>query len=120
MSAALHIATHTCRFCRRPVMDSIARHFGSAANGFMCPDCAVKEIHQLHQLSRELTEAATTNVDSDEIAPPCAMCHTERGTDRRLVHIDGRMGFICLACEPRWLRLNREKLGAAARHALKL
>jgi hypothetical protein len=117
---SIQVSVATCRYCRAPVMASIARFLGSDATGYTCPDCVFTEQEQFRQAQAELTATATERVESDEIAPECAMCHTHSGLERLMVRIDGRMGFICLGCEDPWLRLNRQQLGPRFRQALKL
>jgi hypothetical protein len=123
---ALLLADNLCRYFRNPILNSIARFLGSEEVGYTCPSCIVKEQEDLAELGRELTEAATVNVDIPGDPSPCVMCGNAMSDPYRLVNIDGRQGFICAsevmltACELKWARLNREKIGNRLQYAMKL
>lgn len=122
MSAAILIGVH-CRFCPRIIPNSIARHYGSEANGYICPDCLVKEQNDLALFGQQLS--AEADLDTIHVTLPgspwgCQMCGTTTPKTYREVKIDNAIGYICLACEPKWAALNREKVGPMEQFARKL
>ena len=120
-SVSVHIADNQCKFCRKPILNSIAGILGTDAVGYICPDCIVKEQQDMDKLGAELSALSKT-VQIDAVGSPlgCAMCNDKTPTQYRLVAIDGRQGLICLSCEPKWMLTNREKLGRITQHKLKL
>lgn len=126
-SSALLITGPTCKFCRKAILASIARHFGTAELGFICPDCLILEGEHQRELGRDLAEQ-TLHIqnDSDEGGFECAICHSRAAWTHRLVWIDGKQGMICAdekkmtPCERKYIAANREKLSPMAQFALKL
>lgn len=105
MSAAVIIGK-PCRLCPRQIPLSIADKLGSEEKGYVCFECLAKEKDDLRQLRGELEEF---HEYSTAPSPPCAVCGTLEGDDRALVHIDSRMGLVCMDCEKAHLEKNREQ-----------
>lgn len=79
----------------------------------------MEESQHLQRLGQQITQEATQELTLPGAASNCAMCGAF-GDTFRLVHIDGGMGLVCMACEPKWILLNRPLLGPVAQYGLKL
>ncbi len=127
---AVHVTLSTCRECRKPMLASIARYFGSDENGYICPDCVIKDWENEHWLSLKLAEEA--NLETHVVLLPgspwaCVICGSTINEFYRRVPIDGKTGNVCAAlvpmataCERKWVELNREKIAPRLQYELKL
>lgn len=124
--APVRIFTHLvitgehCRFCSRLIPQSIAHLYGNEAAGYICPECVIKQEDDRDVFGRQLTEECTREILSPGSPWGCAMCATVEPDTYREVVVDNAVAHICLVCEPKWIRLNREKLGPVAQFKLKL
>lgn len=124
---ALIILGPRCQNCDASIPVSIAHALGDDFAGYLCFNCKAWRSEQTARLLAENQQAAKPDeINSSEIATPCAMCG-KRSRRMMLVGIDGRMGFVCANtpltptdCERKWVEKNRSKIGPAAQFKLKL